>query len=109
MGKALWVILIQIFTVCWWAVLVYSRRQAHAKKLIEEARYVVWDEAYKNAAKAGKTEYYALMEAVKAVNGSPAIYKVWEDSYNKAVRAGIRKYKAGTMATAAAREAAHKN
>ena len=102
------VVLIEIFTVGWWATLVYSRRQTEQKKLAEQAKYAAWDEAYKKSVKAGRTEYYALMDTVKAVNGSPAILKVWEDTFNKAVNAGVRKYKAGTMATAAAREAAHR-
>ncbi len=102
------VILVEIFTVGWWAVLVYSRRQAAQVKSAEEAKYAVWDEAYAKAAKAGKTEYYALMDAVKAVGGGPAILRVWDDAYNKAVEDGIRRYRAGIMATAAARKAAHK-
>jgi hypothetical protein len=107
-GRAVAVIAVQIFTVGWWAVLVYSRRQAAQVKAAEDAKYVVWDEAYKKAVKAGKTEYYALMDAVKAVGGGPAIFKAWEDAYNKAINDGVRKYKAGLMATAAARKTAHK-
>lgn len=101
------VILVEIFAVGWWSVLLYSRARTEGARQAEEARYAVWDEAYKKAAKAGKTEYYALMDAVKAVNGGPAVLKVWDDAYNKAVNSGVRKYRAGLMATAAARKAAH--
>jgi hypothetical protein len=106
-GRSVLVILSQLFAVGWWAIYVYSRRQAAQEKLAEEAKYAVWDTAYKQAVRAGKTEYYALMEAVKAVGGGPAILRVWDDTFNQAVNSGVRKYKAGLMATAAARKAAH--
>jgi hypothetical protein len=106
-GPSISVILSQLFAVGWLAVYVYSRRQAEQAKRDEEAKYAVWDTAYKQAVKAGKTEYYALMDAVKAVNGGPAVLRVWDDTFNKAVNSGVRKYKAGLMATAAARKAAH--
>jgi hypothetical protein len=102
------IILAQVVTLYWWAVLVYSRHQTAKKRAVEEAKYAVWDTAYKQAVKAGKTEYFALMDAVKAVNGSPAVLRVWDDTYNKAIADGVRRYKAGVIATAAAREAAHK-
>jgi len=101
------VILIELFAVCWWAVYAYSRRQKVVAKQAEEAKYAVWDAAYKQAVKAGKTEYYALMDAVKAVGGGPKIFKVWEDAYNAAIHKGARKYSASLKATKAARKAAH--
>jgi len=106
-GQSISVILIELFAVCWWGGYVYSRRQAAEAKRAEEAKYAVWDAAYKQAVKAGKTEYYALMDAVKAVGGGPRIFKVWEDAYNAAVNKGVRKYRATLMATKAARKAAH--
>ena len=105
---SVWVVLSEIFAIGWWALYVYSRRQAEAARRAEEAKYAVWDAAYKQAVKAGKTEYYALMDAVKAVGGGPAIFKAWEDAYNKAINSGARKYSASLKATRAARKAAHK-
>ena len=104
---SIWVVLAEIFAVGWWALYVYSRRQREAARRAEEAKYAAWDAAYKQAVKAGKTEYYALMDAVKAVGGDRRIFKVWEDTYNKAINSGTRKYSASLKATRAARKAAH--
>lgn len=106
-NQSILIVLSEVLAVWWWGMYVYSRRQASAAKLAEEAKYTAWDAAYKKAVKEGKTEYYALMDAVKAVGGGPRIFKVWEDTYNAAVEKGMRKYSAGLKATAAARKAAH--
>ena len=101
------VICLELFALGWWATFIYSRRQAKKARLAEEAKYATWDAAYKEAIKGGKSEYYALMDAVKAVGAGPRIFKVWEDAYNAAIGNGTRKYSAGLKATAAARKAAH--
>jgi hypothetical protein len=108
-GQSILVTLSEIFAVGWWALYVYSRRQREAARRAEEAKYVVWDAAYKEAVKAGKTEYYALMDAVKAVGGDRKIFKVWEDTFNAAINRGTREYTAKLRATAAARKAAHED
>ena len=101
------VVLLELIVLGWWGTLLYSRRQTEKARRAEEGKYAAWDTAYKNAVKAGKTEYYALMDAVKAVGAGPRVFKVWEDAYNAAIEKGTRKYSAGLKATAAARKAAH--
>lgn len=90
-------------------VVLYAlvRTVRHLAKRAEEAKYAAWDKAYRQAIKAGKNEYYALMEAVKAVGGDRRVFKVWEDTFNAAINSGTREYRAKIKATAAARKAAH--
>lgn len=100
--------LILKFTVIGLVVLyALFRMVKHVAKRAEEAKYAVWDNAYKQATKAGKNEYYALMDAVKAVGGDRRIFKVWDDTFNAAISKGTREYRAKLKATAAARKAAH--
>jgi hypothetical protein len=104
---SLLVILVEIFAISWWGVYVYSRRQTEKARRAEAAKYAVWDAAYRQALKSGKTEYYAMLEAVKTVHGGSRVLKVWDDAYNASIKDGTKKYRATLIAIRAARRAAH--
>ena len=105
MKPTAFIILMEVCIVYWWVCLGYSRGKAAEVR----AKYAVWDNAYKNAIKSGKSQYQATMEAINAVNAGKNALKAWDAAYDKATGSGMGKYRAGMKAAAAAREAAHRN
>lgn len=97
----------QLAIIYWWICLAYARYKAAQAKALANAKYAPWDNAHNKAVWAGKGQYEATVEAVRATRAHPAVLKIWEDVYNKEIAAGVRKYTAGTRASAAARKAAH--
>lgn len=108
MKTASFIVLMHIVIVYWWVCLVYSRYQAAKLAALREARYAMWDAVYKKSLKEGNEEYHAVADAVRAVNARTEVLQLWKATYQQAIKDGVRRYRAGTMASAAAREAAHK-
>ncbi len=107
MQRTTFIVLVNAFSLYWWLFLIYSRHKTAQAKAAARAKHLAaWDAAYNKALKDGKGEYYAMMEAAKAINANKAILKLWDSVYDKAVNAGASTYKAGTKATAAVRQEA---
>lgn len=102
------IVLMHIVIAYWWVCLVYSRHQAARLEALRQAKYAVWDAVYRKSLKEGNEEYHAVADAVRAVNARADVLQLWKTTYQQAIKDGVRRYRAGTMASAAAREAAHR-
>ena len=109
MEQTIIIVSIVAFIALWLLVRRVTHRKADAAKIAEKEKYAVWDAAYLKALQEGKTEYYAMMEAIKSINGGKFMLKMWDDAYNEAVSSGIREHSAKSKATRMVRLAAHKS
>jgi hypothetical protein len=107
MTRTTFIVLINAFSIYWWLFLIYSRYKTAQREAKRRAKTMeAWDAAYNKALKDGKGEYYAMMEAAKAINARQTVFKLWDNVYDKAVNSGMNKSTAGIRATAAARKEA---